>query len=147
MLKEIPVPNQFFLRDPELCLQGLHDSDLKSLKETKQLQDRPDSKWFEVDNKIAVVRMEPNDRSVIVHVYIATQFQKQNLLKFIVVDIINYLMENTNYLKIIVPIPKTCQHVIRTMKPLGFKKEGTFKGAISWRNEQVDLIYYTRQIW
>ena len=146
-MKLISPPHEFFLKDPKLCILGLHDSDLVSLLKEKKLQDRPGSSWF-TSGDFAVVRMEPlnNNESVIVHVYIATEFQQQRLLKYIVVDIVKYLKENTKYTKIFVPIPSPCSHVVRTMAPLGFSLEGVLPKSISWRNRQVDLIYYTRTI-
>jgi hypothetical protein len=151
MIKLIDAPHEFFLDDPALCLQGLPDCDLYSLKEVKKLTDRPSSQWFGVygpdEVMIAVVRMEPHtDTSVITHLYIATQFQQLKLLKYIFVDIVNYLKEHTPYTSITVATPHVCEHVIRTMKPLGFVLEGRIPQKLMWRNKRVDLLYYKRKI-
>jgi hypothetical protein len=148
MLKKIATPNQFFLDDPKLCIQSLSDCDLFALHEHKTLCDRLDSTWFEVgEERIAVVRMEPYKKSsVTVHVYIATKYQAQHLLKYIFLDVVNYLKENTKYTSIVVPIPSSCNHVIRTMKPLGFVLTGLLSKKLVWRNNKVDLLYYTRNI-
>lgn len=146
MLKEIAPPHEFFLNDPKLSLLALHDSDLASLHKNKKLVERPNSTWYMTGN-IGVIRMEPqNEEEVSVHLYIRSDLHGQGLLKYATIDIVNYLLENTHYSVMVVPIPKSCKHVIRHMKPLGFKKTSTIRKGISWRGEQVDLMVYKREI-
>ena len=145
MLKEIGPPNEFFLRDPKLALKGLHDSDLVSLHKENKLQSRPESKWFTLEDR-AVIRMEPCNDSVIVHAYLSTEHQYLGFLKQVEQQIFEYLRENTKYTKMIVPVPESCFHVIVAMKNLGFKYSGRITKKMTWRNKQVDLLYYTKEI-
>lgn len=152
MLKKISLDdvNKFFIADPKLCLMGLQDSDLVSLHKYQSIQEREGSVWYEIrflKELLAVVRMEPHSlEAVTVHLYVATRHQGKKLLKYMATDVIEYLTHNTDYEKIIVPIPSPCKHVIRTMKPLGFKLEGCLSKALNWRNHKVDLLWYARNI-
>lgn len=150
MLKEIETPNQFFLDDPKLSLQGLADADLQSLFAHGRLIDRPEAKWygvFDAENMFAVLRLEPYiNNSVITHVYISTPYQQRSLLKYIFIDTVAYLKKHTQYSSVTVPIPAPCKHVIRVMEPLGFHYAGRLRKKLIWRDKKVDLLYYKRDI-
>jgi hypothetical protein len=149
MILEIGPPHEFFLSDPKLALQGLPDIDLHNLHTENKLVDRPESKWCGVylkQNMIAVLRMEPLGHSVSIHAYIATKYQQMQLLKYIFIDTVNYLKEHTSYTTMVIAIPEPCTHVVRTMKPLGFKYMGTIKNQLIWRNATVNLLHYSRKI-
>ena len=150
MIKEIDPPHEFFLNDPKLAIQGLPDQDLLHLHTEQKLARRPESTWYGVYLKldmIAVLRMEPLDnQSVIIHTYLATQYQQSHLLKYVFIDTVHYLKEHTQYTKIVIAIPEPCTHVVRTMEPLGFKYMGTIEKKLTWRNAVVNLLHYSREI-
>ena len=150
MIKEIEPPNDFFLNDPKLAIQGLPDIDLHSLHTEKKLVHRPGSTWYGVYLKadiIAALRMDRIDEyTVNIHAYLATQYQQMHLLKYIFIDTVNYLKEHTQYTVMVIATPEPCTHVVRTMKPLGFKYTGTIKKKLIWRNAVVNLLHYSREI-
>ena len=148
-MKEITLQaaSEFFLNDPELCLLGLHDSDLVALQETKLLQDRSNSKWYKIGNNLATVRMEPkSDTNIFVHVYISSEHRAKGLLRFIYVDIVNYLLNNTKYAIISVPVPKSCTHVLKAVEALNFDLKKVIPKSLTWRNKKVDLLHFEREI-
>lgn len=152
MLKEIDlnIVTEFFQNDPALCILSLHDSDLVSLYKTKQLNERPKSKWHGIyhgDELIATVRTEKyTDDIVITHMYVSTEYRNQGLLKYLYTDLVAHLLDHTQYKKILVPVPKPCQHVVQAITKLGFELKNTIPKALTWREQIVDLLHFERDI-
>lgn len=152
MIKEISFKevNEFFKADPVGCVLGLCDEDLVNLHKNNTIHERPLSNWYgayHVDTLVAIIRTEHLSKdTVITHIYMHREHRRTGMLKFVYVDLVNHLLEHTNYTETLVPVPDTCSHVIRAVYSLGFELQGVVPNSLIWRNQEVNLLYYTRNI-
>lgn len=138
---------QFFLNDPKLCLLGLADKELISLVEHGQVDELSKQSFWQAVFKdgeiVAVIKSEElNPTDLIVHIYVASKLHGKHALRSIADDFI----ASTCYKKIVVPVPSCCDHVLRTLGPLGFKRTSVMSQAILWREKKVDLIIYEKAV-
>ena len=138
--------SKFFISDNRLCQIGLPDDELEYIDKYNEYPIKKDSEFLGVysdDTLIALIRLELfTPLSVLCHIYLSTKYQGKKLLKEIIDTLVIHLQENTDFIKIMVPVPEPCVHVQRPAEAYGFKKEGHMKDIINWRGELVDLLWY-----
>ena len=138
--------SKFFTEDPKLCYLGLPDEDLVSLYQHEELLWSQTSQVFgitENDKLVSIVKWEYFTKNTInLHMYVGTAFQGKKSL-----DIANfvkeYLRDNTKYLKVLLMVPSTCEHVTNFAKYFGFELEGNITKSYTWRNTLVDILIFS----
>jgi hypothetical protein len=137
---------QYFLDDPALCYQSLHDYKLVDLYERQEYK-----RYDEVSFIGAYLGEELvflmnytyfSDIAINMHVYLKTKYQHSPMYGEIQELLREYFLTNTKVIKVIAMSPAPCTHVQKTCERYGFKLEGTLKNALTWRQEVVDLYIY-----
>ena len=137
----------FFKSDPQLCLTGLSDDNIIFLKEQGKYPDIQGENSFGIykgDTLLAVTQMGFYTTLVLnIHFYLKSEYQGRPAIMKEVFDVISkFIIDNTSQNKVIIQTPKTCLHVRRRIRALGFRLEGTIQNGICWRGEVVDLLIY-----
>lgn len=138
--------NEFFLNDPKLSYLGLPDLDLAYLYEKREFPIHPGiiHKGIFINNElVCVMKWEVfTAETGNFHMYVTSKLQKIGFTPELQKIIYQYFIDNTNFIKGIIMIPSTCEHVQRSAKNFGFKVEGRLTKAMRWRKELVDIIIY-----
>lgn len=136
---------EFFLSDPELCMQGLCDADLVALHQTKEYSRNTNSVYIGVKDNcdiIAILKYERfTELALNIHIYVHTWLQHKGTMVEIRNTILAYC-ENQPVEKLIIMAPEPCEHVIRAALRYGFVKEGQLSKVTKWRGLVVDLVLF-----
>ena len=142
--------SDFFLSDPKLMLLGLPDEDIGLLYTTGTLPIHPASVYkgmYEEDELVAIVKWELfTSNSINMHIYIKSNRQHEGLLGSIESSLERWLIENTELTKVIFMVPEPCTHVHKAMVNYGYVKEGLITNSFQWRQSQVGLVLYGKDI-
>lgn len=140
----------FFKQDPVLCSLGLQDFDIKTLNDTGEFPDYPESTWFGYSLEgelISLVRMEIFTQiSVLCHIYVKSAYHKKGVLRRVKDMAVAHVKNNTDFKAIVVPVPSACTHVVGPLESFGFKKVGHMTNMIMWRGQLEDLLWYQLEI-
>lgn len=138
--------SEFFLSDPTLAYQSLHDHKLIDLHEKREYTKHEIAHFLGVycgEELVFILNYTYfSDIAINIHVYLKTKYQHTPMYLSIQKALRKYFLENTQVIKIIAMSPKPCKHVQKTCELYGFKLEGEIKNALTWRQEVVDLLIY-----
>lgn len=138
--------NDFFKRDPALCYKGLSDQAMDYLYHTGAIVQSPTSSYYgvyETDELICCVQSDYwSDICTNIHMYVPTKLQHKGTIRRAKDAMIDYLKNNTSYIKAILMVPSVCDHVIITAIAFGLEYEGTIKKCIIWREQPTDMVIY-----
>lgn len=142
---------EFFIKDPALCYLGLPDQDLVVLHEEKVFKRHGNSLYrglFDKERIVGIVCYEAfTELAVSCHFFISTKERHTGLARKIKDTLKEFCKKEYPFItKIIVTPPSTCLHIINMLEHWGFEKQGTLTSCIKWRNEVVDLIFYSKNI-
>lgn len=142
---------EFFLSDPNLCWIGLPDNDLQSLYHNKKYIQQYNTVLvgiYDETGLMCVIRWEPFSQVIVsMHVYLATRYHHTGTLRKILHYIKPYFEDpKFPFLKAIIMHPSNVPHVGVALKATGFTYEGTLKDGIVWRQELVDLNFYSIEL-
>lgn len=141
---------ELFQSDPALCYLGLSDSDMNSLYYNKEYPIADNSKYiglYHDDEFIGFFKLEMfTEITVCCHVFVKTTLQRKGSTANIWPTIRRYIIDNSKARKVISVVPAPCRHVQKAVLKLGAVLEGTLAKACIWRQEIVDLLFYSIDI-
>ncbi len=141
---------EFFINDPALAYMGLSDNCMNELYYNKKYIFSPNSRYmgvFNEENMVGLFKYEAfSEVAIVGHMYVAYSFQKKGNNPAIWKTVHDYLVKNTEILKVITAVPEPCTHVQKAGEKIGFVLEGTIKKACVWRKEIVDLLFYSNDL-
>ena len=142
--------DSFFKEDPTLAYLALSDNDLCELYETKSLAIKDSSVYFKVcdgSDIVSIIKCEKfSEMAVCAHVYVASRYHHKGVYPKVCDLLVDYLLEHTGFTKVVLTVPKPCEHVSKAAIKYGMRLEAELKDIVIWRQKVVNLLYYILDI-
>lgn len=140
----------FFIEDPRLAYLALSDTDLTQLHEEKRLGKSYNSAYFKVTKKdeiVSIIKCEKfSELAACTHLYIKSKYHHTGLYPKVCDLLVNHILAVTDFKKIILTVPKPCEHVGRAAVKYGMRLGAELENIVIWRQKPVNLLYYTLDI-
>lgn len=143
--------SDFFINDPRLAYLGLSDKTLTYMYNYNIYEVNKNSKYAGIydDNNhlVAIFKWELfTDVTITLHLYVSSVLHSTGILYKIKEEMYDFFSKSTSFKKVIVPVPSNCPHVIKACEKLGFIHESTLTDCTMWRQELIDLLFYTMKL-
>lgn len=115
----------------------------------EEWEPKPGSVWLKVkykDKLLGVLNLEARGVLIEVHWYMQPKYHGNKLMDVAEYCLVQWLRENTNFLKIMVTCPSLCPHTIQSAISHEFIVEGYYKNSMIWHGQLCDTVVCTKEI-
>ena len=94
---------------------------------------------------IAIIRLYSlSNITVDMHYHLLPEYWGKGISSQINTKVEEYLINNTNYCKIVVQTPQCCREVLKAASREGYHLEGILTAAIVWRNNIENIVLMSK---
>ena len=131
--------------DPLLFNASMPDEDIAAFK-AGTWEPNDNAIYLNYDDK-AIIRLYPlTNLSVDMHIHLKSEFWGTGVSDEMSKHIEQYLIENTQFCKIVIQTPACCREVLKAATRDGYSLEGILTASILWRDKVENLILMSKFI-
>lgn len=131
--------------DPLLFKASMPDEDLAALK-AGTWEPHDQCIYLNYDNKAIIRLYSLTNLSVDMHIHLKPEFWGTGTSESLAAAVEKYLVENTNFCKIVIQTPACCRAVLKAATRDGYSLEGILTASILWRDKVENLILMSKFI-
>lgn len=96
--------------------------------------------YLNYDGKAIIRLYQLTNISVDMHIHLLPEYWGSGISDEMAREIEDWLIQNTNYCKIVVQTPQCCREVLQAAVRDGYQLEGVLTGAIFWRGKVENMV-------